>query len=61
MGNLGSAGCVAHFTAAGSSIQVSLTIIHIGPPLLPILYSLGGATERRIRELATRQAQAGSV
>jgi glycosyltransferase involved in cell wall biosynthesis len=37
-----------------------MTIIHIGPPLLPILYSLGGATERRIRELATRQAQAGS-
>ncbi len=37
-----------------------MTIIHIGPPLLPILYSLGGATERRIRELAARQAQAGS-
>src|SRR5436309_2792536 len=37
-----------------------MTIVHIGPPLLPILYSLGGATERRIRELATRQAQAGS-
>jgi glycosyltransferase involved in cell wall biosynthesis len=37
-----------------------MTIIHIGPPLLPILYSLGGATERRIRELSTRQAQAGS-
>lgn len=37
-----------------------MTIIHIGPPLLPILYSLGGATERRIRELATRQAQTGS-
>lgn len=37
-----------------------MTIIHIGPPHLPILYSLGGATERRMRELATRQAQAGS-
>ena len=37
-----------------------MTIIHIGPPHLPILYSLGGATERRVRELATRQAQAGS-
>jgi glycosyltransferase involved in cell wall biosynthesis len=37
-----------------------MTIIHIGPPLLPILYSLGGATERRIREIATRQAQTGS-
>src|SRR5260370_27332645 len=37
-----------------------MTIIHMGPPHLPILYSLGGATERRMRELATRQAQAGS-
>jgi glycosyltransferase involved in cell wall biosynthesis len=37
-----------------------MTIIHIGPPHLPILYSLGGATERRMRELATRQAEAGS-
>lgn len=37
-----------------------MTIVHIGPPLLPILYSLGGATERRIRELAKRQAQSGS-
>jgi glycosyltransferase involved in cell wall biosynthesis len=37
-----------------------MTIIHIGPPHLPILYSLGGATERRMREVATRQAQAGS-
>ena len=37
-----------------------MTIVHIGPPHLPILYSLGGATERRIREVAARQAQAGS-
>lgn len=37
-----------------------MTIVHIGPPHLPILYSLGGATERRIREVAARQAQAGA-
>jgi glycosyltransferase involved in cell wall biosynthesis len=37
-----------------------MTIVHIGPPHLPILYNLGGATERRIREVAARQAQAGS-
>lgn len=37
-----------------------MTIVHIGPPHLPILYHLGGATERRMRELAVRQAQAGS-
>ena len=37
-----------------------MTIAHIGPPHLPILYNLGGATERRIRETAARQAQAGS-
>jgi glycosyltransferase involved in cell wall biosynthesis len=37
-----------------------MTIIHIGPPLLPILYGLGGATERRIREIATRQALSGA-
>jgi len=37
-----------------------MTIVHIGPPHLPILYQLGGATERRIREVAIRQAQAGS-
>lgn len=37
-----------------------MTIVHIGPPHLPILYNLGGATERRIRETAMRQAQAGS-
>ncbi|MBI4908793.1 MAG: glycosyltransferase family 4 protein [Acidobacteria bacterium] len=37
-----------------------MTIAHIGPPHLPILYSLGGATERRIRETAARQAQQGS-
>jgi glycosyltransferase involved in cell wall biosynthesis len=36
-----------------------MTIVHIGPPHLPILYNLGGATERRIRELAMRQAQQG--
>lgn len=36
-----------------------MTIVHIGPPHLPVLYTLGGATERRIRELAARQAQAG--
>lgn len=36
-----------------------MTIVHIGPPHLPILYNLGGATERRIREIASRQAQAG--
>ena len=37
-----------------------MTIVHIGPPHLPILYHLGGATERRIRETAARQASAGS-
>jgi glycosyltransferase involved in cell wall biosynthesis len=37
-----------------------MTIAHIGPPHLPILYKLGGAIERRIREVAARQAQAGS-
>ena len=37
-----------------------MTIVHIGPPHLPILYALGGATERRIREVAARQAAAGS-
>jgi glycosyltransferase involved in cell wall biosynthesis len=37
-----------------------MTIVHIGPPHLPILYLLGGATERRIREVAARQAQSGS-
>lgn len=37
-----------------------MTIAHIGPSLLPILYPLGGATERRIRETASRQAQAGN-
>jgi glycosyltransferase involved in cell wall biosynthesis len=37
-----------------------MTIIHIGPPLLPILYALGGATERRVREVAAQQAKAGS-
>lgn len=37
-----------------------MTIVHIGPPHLPILYNLGGATERRMRELATRQASQGS-
>ena len=37
-----------------------MTIVHIGTPNLPILYPRGGAVERRIRELAIRQAQAGS-
>jgi glycosyltransferase involved in cell wall biosynthesis len=37
-----------------------MTIVHIGPPHLPILYNLGGATERRMREIAARQAQAGA-
>ncbi len=37
-----------------------MTIAHIGPPHLPVLYTLGGATERRIREIAARQAQQGS-
>ncbi len=37
-----------------------MTIVHIGLPHLPILYKLGGAIERRIRELAARQAQTGS-
>jgi glycosyltransferase involved in cell wall biosynthesis len=37
-----------------------MTIVHIGPPHLPILYSLGGATERRMREIAARQAGQGS-
>src|SRR6185295_18859029 len=46
--------------ARGRPGKQTMTIVHIGPPLLPVLYSLGGATERRIRELATCQAQAGS-
>jgi glycosyltransferase involved in cell wall biosynthesis len=37
-----------------------MTIVHIGPSKLPILFPLGGATERRMRELAVRQAAAGS-
>lgn len=37
-----------------------MTIVHIGPSLLPILYSRGGATERRMRETAARQAAQGS-
>lgn len=36
-----------------------MTIVHIGPPHFPILYSRGGATERRMRETAIRQAQEG--
>lgn len=36
-----------------------MTIVHIGPSNLPILYPLGGATERRMRETAMRQAAAG--
>ena len=38
---------------------MSLTVAHIGPSKLPILYPMGGATERRIREIATRQATRG--
>jgi len=38
-----------------------MTVVHIGPSKLPILFPLGGATERRIRELAVRQAAAGST
>ena len=37
-----------------------MTIIHIGPSKLPILFPLGGATERRMRELAIRQAASGA-
>jgi glycosyltransferase involved in cell wall biosynthesis len=37
-----------------------MTIVHMGPSNLPILFPLGGATERRMRELAVRQAAAGS-
>jgi len=37
-----------------------MTIVHIGTSNLPVLFPLGGATERRIRELAVRQAAAGS-
>ena len=36
-----------------------MTIAHIGPPHLPILFSRGGATERRMRETAAEQANAG--
>jgi glycosyltransferase involved in cell wall biosynthesis len=36
-----------------------MTIAHIGPPHLPILFTQGGATERRMRETAAQQAQAG--
>ncbi|MEP7353098.1 MAG: glycosyltransferase family 4 protein [Acidobacteriota bacterium] len=39
---------------------MATTIVHIGPSQLPLLYTLGGAVERRMRELAMRQAQAGS-
>jgi glycosyltransferase involved in cell wall biosynthesis len=48
------------FLQSSGTRELNMTIIHIGPHLLPILYSLGGATERRIRELAARQAAAGS-
>jgi glycosyltransferase involved in cell wall biosynthesis len=37
-----------------------MTIAHIGPPHLPILFSQGGATERRMRETAAQQAAAGN-
>lgn len=36
-----------------------MTIAHIGPPHLPILFSRGGATERRMREIAAVQAREG--
>ena len=36
-----------------------MTIAHIGPPHLPILYNRGGATERRMRETAAQQVQSG--
>lgn len=37
-----------------------MTIVHIGPCQLPILYARGGANERRIRETAACQARAGA-
>jgi glycosyltransferase involved in cell wall biosynthesis len=37
-----------------------MTILHIGPSKLPLLFPRGGATERRMRELAIRQAAAGA-
>jgi glycosyltransferase involved in cell wall biosynthesis len=36
-----------------------MIIAHIGPQHLPILFTRGGATERRMRETAAMQAQAG--
>jgi glycosyltransferase involved in cell wall biosynthesis len=36
-----------------------MTIAHIGPPHLPILFTQGGATERRMRETAAQQVLAG--
>ena len=36
-----------------------MTIAHLGPSALPILYPLGGAIQRRIRELAREQARRG--
>lgn len=36
-----------------------MTVVHIGPSNLPILYARGGATERRMRETAARQAETG--
>ncbi|MBI3698434.1 MAG: glycosyltransferase family 4 protein [Acidobacteria bacterium] len=37
-----------------------MTIAHLGPSALPILYPLGGAIQRRIRELACEQARRGN-
>ena len=37
-----------------------MKIVHIGPCQLPILYTLGGANERRIRETAACQARLGA-
>ena len=39
---------------------MSMTIAHIGPPHLPILFQRGGAIERRMRETAAVQAANGS-
>ena len=38
---------------------MGMTIAHLGPSALPILYPLGGAIQRRIRELAHGQALRG--
>jgi glycosyltransferase involved in cell wall biosynthesis len=41
-------------------LNTEMTIVHIGPSQLPILFPRGGAVERRIRELAARQSANGS-